>query len=109
MARACPAGVTAGPQLDKTPICEPAAIASIAAWEAGKRACGVSDSWAAGGARGRPSARPRQVERADRSGRAALARQRVRFQRAPDRRAVGHLATADREKGRQRLHLETAP
>src|SRR5439155_2062642 len=108
MPGAWPLVVRARPQSDKAPAAEQPASASNAAWEAVKPACGVSDSRTARGARGRPPARPGQDEGADRAGRSAPARERVRIQGAADRRALGCLAPGDGEKGRQRLHLEIA-
>src|SRR5712691_10195922 len=104
MPRACPVEVTARPQPNKTLVVEPGTIPSIAAWEAVKRACGVSDSRAARGARGRPTHSPRQVEGAGCPGSAALETELVRVAGAPERRALGPRASIYLNEFRQRLH-----
>src|SRR5690242_6719453 len=108
MPRAWSAAVKPRPQVDKRPPADWPAGASIAAREAVKRARGVPNPRAArGGRRGRAGPAG-EAEGAARSGGPAAACERVRLARAPDRRALGRVATAHCEKGGQRLRLPAA-
>src|SRR5262249_56640071 len=106
--RACPTAVKARGQPDYTTARDPPPGASNPASEAVKRLGGVSDSRAARAGRGRAPVPARQAEGADRPGRFALARERVRLAWAPDRRALGRCAATHRNEGRQRLRVQAA-
>src|SRR5437762_11977144 len=81
---------------------------SVLAPEAVKPNGGVPDPRAArGGRRGRAGPAG-QAEGAARPGDPALACERVRLARAPDRRALGRVAAAHGQKSRQRLRLPAA-